>query len=416
MADQGTISRIGGILKTTFGPRVEEQQNKTATVRKRYGKADSYFRAPGDRFEFPARVAGARGAWAPSASDDPLPTPQEQNEQKFAVYDRGYTAQISFYDKDIENASKNFQTFIPLMEDRMTNIIQDGEKIINIDICAGDGSGILGLVNANVAAANTVALQIGTAFGQYGSRYLQDAGDVIDFYDPTLTTSRTGGAGVQVVSVARSVAGAPPTATLSAAVTLTAGDVMVRGGGRVNKSYIGFYSATDDAATTFQGLSRATYPILRGNHINAGGNSLNTGYLENLMDAIDSAAGAPLDEFLMGQAQFAAYLNLGYSLKRFMDTKFDAGFRTAEFAGKPILEDVDVPSQFVYGITKDAVKFGEVSPMNFMDRDGDVLKWYPGYARYAAVPREYGNMLYTRPNALGRIDDLAYTQSVPYAK
>jgi hypothetical protein len=60
MADAGTISRIGGILKTTFGPKVEEQQNKMAVARKRYGKASDYWRAPGNAFVFADQVLRKR--------------------------------------------------------------------------------------------------------------------------------------------------------------------------------------------------------------------------------------------------------------------------------------------------------------------------------------------------------------------
>lgn len=413
MADAGTIGRIGGILKTTFGPKVEEQQNKMAVARKRYGKASDYWRAPGSQFVFPARVAGARGAWAPTASDDPLPSSQEQNEQQFVVNDRGYSARIRFYEKDIENATKNFQTFIPLMEDRMTNIIQDGEKIINIDFY-GDGSGILGLVTSTVTASTTVPLQVGTSFGQYGSRYLMDSGDVIDFYDPTLTTSRTGGVGVLVTAVTRSVSA--PSITVSANVTLSANDVMVRGAGRVNKAYVGIYSMTDDSSTTFQGLSRATYPILKGNHISAGTQALSIGLLQQLEDSISTASGQEPDEILSGKAQTQAYRNLAYSQKRYTSTSVDQGFTKLEFNAKEWIEDVDGPSQYLFMLTKDTIKFGEVSPMNFMDRDGDVLKPVPGFMAYDAIPREFGNFVYTRPNANGRLDNLAYPSLSPYAK
>jgi hypothetical protein len=77
---------------------------------------------------------------------------------------------------------------------------------------------------------------------------------------------------------------------------------------------------------------------------------------------------------------------------------------------------VDCPSQYLFMLTKDTVKFGEVSAMNFMDRDGDVLKWSPGFMAYVAIPREYGNFVYTRPNANGRLDNLAYPSLSPYAK
>jgi len=291
-------------------------------------------------------------------------------------------------------------------------------KVINIDFCAGDGSGILGLVNAAVTAATAVPLQIGTNFGQYGSRYLLDAGDKIDFFDPTLTTSRTGGTGVTVVSVARSVAGSVPTATVSANVTLQANDIMVRfAAGGANKTYIGLFEAANNDSTTFQGKSRATFPALRGQRISANGNSLNQGFLEQIDDAITSAGGT-MDEYLAGQAQFKAYLDLAYAQKRFMTTSLDAGFKKADstFGGKPIIEDVDVPSQVVYGIEKDSIDFMVVTPMSWMDKDGDVLRRVPGFAAYSAVLREYANTYYKTPNHLGVVSELSYSQGVPYSK
>jgi hypothetical protein len=295
----------------------------------------------------------------------------------------------------------------------MTNIIQDGEKVINIDFF-NDGSGILGLVNSTVTASTTVPLQIGTSFGQYGSRYLMDSGDVIDFYDSTLTTSRTGGVGVAVNAVTRSTTA--PSITVSANVTLSTGDVMVRGSGRVNKAYVGIYSMTDDASTTFQGLSRSSFPILKGNHISAATQSLTIGLLQQLEDSIATASGNEPDEILSGKAQTQAYRNLAYSQKRYTSMSVDQGFTKLSFNDKEWIEDVDGPSQYLFMLTKDTIKFGEVSAMNFMDRDGDVLKWSPGFMAYVAVPREFGNFVYTRPNANGRLDNLAYPALSPYAK
>ena len=92
MADTQTVARIGGNLKATFGPVIEEQQNKKALFRNRYGKADNaYFRAPGDHFEFPARIGGNRAGITPTASDDALATPGRQQDKKFTVTDRGYS-------------------------------------------------------------------------------------------------------------------------------------------------------------------------------------------------------------------------------------------------------------------------------------------------------------------------------------
>lgn len=416
MADANTVARIGGLLKTTFGPRVVEQQNMTAFTRKRYGKADNeFYRAPGSQFQFPARIGGNRGGIAPTASDDPLPAALRQQEKQYIQTDRGYAGQIRMYEKDMENATKNFQSFISHKEDEISGVTRDMLKVINIDLCAGDGSGILGTINAGTASA-TQTLAVGTGFGQFGSRYIQQ-NDVVDFYDSTLTTSRTGGAGVTVNSITLSTGGGAASAVFSASITTTTGDIMVRGGGKVNKSYIGLYGVTHNQATTFQGLSTSTYPLLASNRINAAGQPLTESVLRSMISVVSVVSGMEIDEFLAGYAQFDAYEALSFAQKRFTETTVDKGFTKLQFAGKDFYKDVDVPSSIIYGVKKDTILFGEVSPLGFSDMDGTVLKWDPGYMAYRAFIREFGNMLYTNPNQLVCADTLSYPTTNPaYAR
>lgn len=416
MADAGTINRIGGLLKTTFGPRIVEQQNLTAFTRARYGKADNeFYRAPGSQFQFPARVGGNRGGISSLASDDPLPTASRQQEKQFIQTDRSYAAAIRVYEKDMLNAEKNFQSFISHKEDELSGATRDFLKVINIDLCAGDGSGVLGTINAGAASA-TQALAVGTGFAQYGSRYITN-NDVIDFYDPTLTTSRTGGAGVTVNSVILSNGGGPASAVLSASVTTTTGDIMVRGAGKVNKAYVGLYGVTHNQASTFQGLSTSTNPLLASNRINALGQPLTESLLRSMQSVVEVVAGVSIDEYLAGMAQFDAYEAMSFSQKRFTEMKVDKGFTSLMFGDKKFYKDVDVPSSVIYGVKKDTILFGEVSPMGFGDMDGSVLKWDPGYMAYRAYLREFGNMLYTNPNQLVCCDTLSYPTNNPaYAR
>ena len=411
MADTGTIGRIGGILKTVYASGVIDQQNLKAESWERYGKADSFFRAPGAYFAFAARLAGMRGAIAPTASDDPLLQPVEINDKQFTVFDRAYNLQFKFYEKDLRNAERDWQAFTNTMKEKMSTAPLDMKKVINIDFLAGDGSGVLSLINAAATASTTITLQVGTGWFQNGSRYLmQGGGDQIDVYDPTLTISRTGGTGVYVTQVTPSVNGGPATAVLSAAVTVQANDIVVRAGGRVNKSFIGLKAATDNAATSFQGLSRATYPILSGNVIPGNGTlSLSETLLQQLQDVVEIRSGKMLTEFLVGHGQWAQYMSLGWAQKRFTNNgKLDKGFQTADFNGVPFRKDVDVPPYVVYGLIDDIIKYGEVRPMGMLDEDGSVLSKDPGYMRYYAILAIFGNFCYTNPNQLGRIDGLLY--------
>ena len=417
MADANTITRIGGILKNVYGPKIEEQQNKTAVLRTRYGKADNeYVRSmAGDHFEFPARIGGNRAGVSPAASDDALPVAGRQQEKKFTVYDRGYVAVIKMYEKDILNSESNPQAFANHQTNEMTQIVTDTEKVINIDLAAGDGSGILSLIASGTTSA-TQTLAVGTSFGQFGSRYIQ-VGDVLDVYSSDLTTSRTSGAGVTVNSITPSSAGGSATVVFSASVASTTGDVVVRGAGRVNKSYLGLYGATNNQGVTFQGLSTTTYPALKANLIAAAGNYLNEAYLQQLITSINVASGQDMDEFVASHAQFDVYEALGFAQKRFTESTLDKGYETLTFKGKKFVKDVDVPPAVIYGIKRDTVKFGQVTGLNFSELDGKVLKWVQGYSAYTAYMREYGNMVFTHPNQLGCIGGLGYnTLSPAYAR
>jgi hypothetical protein len=410
MADQGTISRIGGILKNTYGPRITEQQNLIAFTRNRYGKADNdFYRGPGDHFEWPARVGGNRASVAAAASDDPLLTPSRQKEVKFSSFDRSYTGGIKVFVGDMQAAQgNNAASFISHKADEMTQLVKDITKVINIDLCAGDGSGVLGLIAAGTNSA-TQSLAVGTGAFQYGSQYIQN-GDVIDVYDATLTTSRTAGVGLTVNSIVRSTGG-NASMVLSGAVTTTTGDVVTRGPGRVNKAYTGFWGATHNQNLTFQGQSTATYPLLASNRIPAGGQSLTESLLRQLQTAVTRSSGVEIDEYLAGFAQYDEYESLGFAQKRFTEAKLDKGYTSLAFGDKAIVKDADMPNAAVYGINKDSVKFGQVSALAWQDDDGSILKQVPGFAAYFAYMIERGQMVYTNPNRLGVIDGLNFAPS-----
>jgi hypothetical protein len=411
MADQNTIARIGGILKNTYGPKIVEQQNLIAFTRNRYGKADNaFYRAAGDHFEFPARVSGNRASVSAVLSDDTLPLAGHQKDVKFAIYDKSYTGQIKLFVADMQAAAgNNGAAFIATKAEEMQQLVKDITKCINIDLVAGDGNGQLGTINTG-ANSTTQTLASGTGAFQYGSQYLQ-VGDVIDIYDPTFTTSRTGLAGATVTSITRSTGGAA-TVVLSLSVNTTTGDFIVRGKGAAGKQYTGFYAPThNQTSTSFQGQSVVTYPQLSGNHIAAGGQSLSESLLRQAQTAVTRASGDEIDEYLCGFAQFDAYEALGFAQKRFMETKLDKGYTTLDFGGKSLVKDVDMPNSVIYGINKESVKFGEVSALNWEDSDGSILKQVPTQMAYSAYMVERGQMIYTNPNKLVVIDGLAFPSS-----
>lgn len=402
MADANTIARIGGILKNSYSDSIVEQQNLTPVARKLFHKAKGV-RLGGDHYEISVRVSGNRAGVGARLSDDALPAAGAQIEKKFSIFDRAYFGVIKVYDKDIENSLTNAQAFANTLDDQVSQVVKDTMKVMNIDTY-GDGSGTLATVNANTSAVTTFVAASGTGFGQNGGLFLQ-VGDAIDIWDPTFVTQRNSTAAVLTITAYEPTT---QTVTVSAAQTLTANDVVVRTLS-VNKSYIGLQSATDNSSSvTFQGLSRSTFPLLRGNVVDAGGAALQEFHLQQILTNINRVSGEEADTILAPHAQWDSYVALGQSLKRYMGTmKLDRGFTELEYNGIPFIKDVDCPQSSIFAFKAEHVQNGVVAPLAWMDKDGHQLKWNPGFASYTAVLREYGNYVYDRPNATGRIQGLS---------
>jgi len=402
LADQNTINRIGGILKNVYSDAIVEQQNLASVARKLFTKAKGV-RMGGDHLEVSIRIGGNRAGVGARNSDDALPVPLRQQEKKFLIYDRAVFGVIRVFDKDIQNTKGNAQAFVNHLDDEVTQIAKDVMKHMNI-MTYGDGTGTLTQVNAATVNSNQFVGKAGTAFGQFGTRYLQ-INDQIDVWDPTFTTQRTPAGGVQITNLA------PSTQTVTVGVaplTLMAGDVVVRANS-ANKEYIGLQLATDNSSSvTFQGLARGTYPLLMGNVVSCAGAGLVEANLQQIISLIEMTSGETPDRFLTANAQWDAYVSLGQSLKRYVNTqKLDRGFQELDYNGIPFLKDVDAPPAAIFALNSEYAQNGVVTGLSWSEEDGSILKWDAGYAQYKGFMREYGNYVWPRPGALGRIDTLA---------
>jgi hypothetical protein len=405
MADANTITRIGGILKNVYSESIVEQQNLASVARKLFTKAKGV-RLGGDHYEISVRIGGNRAGVGARLSDDALPVAGSQQEKKFQVFDRAYFGTIKLFDKDIENSLTDKQAFANTMDDQITQIVKDVMKVMNIDTY-GDGTATLATVNANTSSSTAFVCKQGSAFGQNGGLYLQ-VGDNIDIYDSTLTTLRNSAGGVLISSYEPTTF----TVTLASAQTLTAGDIVIRQGS-LNKAYVGLQLATDNSSSvTFQNLSRSTYPSLRGNVVDASGAALQEFHLQQIESLVARSSGEEIDQILVGFAQWDAYVSLGQALKRYVGTmKLDRGFTELEYNGHAFTKDVDCPNGTIFAFKSAHVQNGVVTPLSWMDREGHLLKWNSGFASYTGIIREYGNYVYDRPNALGRIQNLAFNAS-----
>jgi hypothetical protein len=407
LADSNTITRIGGLLKNVYGG-LETQFNRKAQTYDIFEKSTE--RLGGDHFEMAARVGGNTAGIGARLSDDPTPTPSRQNIQKFQIFDRMLEGTIAVYEKDVENTEGNARAFVNLLDDEIENMVEDLKWHQNI-MLFGDGSGTLASVNANTSSSTTLVAATGSTFGKFGVKYLR-VGDAIDIWSSDQTTQRNSTSSILTITGINPVT---QNVTVSAAQTLTAGDIIVRNNS-LNKEFQGLYLASDNSTSvTFQSLSRNTYPQIQGTVIPANGNGLTESHLQQLDTQIPARSGKELDFIVAGDAQLNAYVGLGQGLKRYQNTnKLDRGFTELEYNGIPLRKDVFCHPQFVYGMNKGTVKKGVVSPLKWSEMDGHILKKVPGFLKYEAVAREIGNWLFEIPAAVGRIDQLAVPNSINF--
>lgn len=407
MADANTLTRIGGLLKNVYGG-LETQFNRKAQTYDIFEKTTE--KLGGDHFEMAARVGGNTAGIGARLSDDPTPTASRQNIQKFQVFDRMVEGVIAVYEKDVENSEGNARAFVNHLDDEIENMVIDLSWHQNV-MLFGDGSGTLASVNANTTASTTFVAATGSTFGKFGVKYLR-VGDAIDIWSSDGNTQRNSTSTILTITGINPVT---QTVTVSAAQTLTAGDIIVRNGS-LNKEFQGFYLASDNSTSvTFQGLSRNTYPQIQGTVIPANGNGLTESHLQQLDTQVPARSGLELDFIVAGDAQLNAYVGLGQGLKRYQNTnKLDRGFTELEYNGTPLRKDVFCHPQFVYGMNKGTVKKGVVSPLKWSEMDGHILKKVPGFLKYEAVAREIGNWLFEVPAAVGRIDQLAVPNAINF--
>lgn len=270
----------------------------------------------------------------------------------------------------------------------------------------GKGDGRLATISAGANSATQ------TVNNTDANRFLKD-GLVVQSVTPgtgAITASGT---------ILNSKASATTFTTAAAMSTTVTSDIIVASGA-FNLAITGKKAMVDDttnAAITFQGLSRSTYPSYRAFRVNANSAGLDVSFLRRALSAGIHINVGELNrdslEIWAHPAQVAAYSALGWNLKRFdgKSMSLDLGFTVHDYEGIGMVEDVDCDkdrldfldfSTFAKYIAKD---FG------WDNKTGSILRQVVGtnaykdqYEAYLTARYNYGC---TRPNKNAFVDNLA---------
>ena len=197
-----------------------------------------------------------------------------------------------------------------------------------------------------------------------------------------------------IVSMSNPIEDASGTQTIvvgpaSSAATLVTGDgITVTATSAASDSFGNVISGLDliidngTVSSTFQNINRSTNPQYNAGVIALTGTpALARDYLRRMLATVQILQGkvSPSLEFISHPAQLHAYMDMGWTLKRFNDAnkKLDLGYTAVEWEGFPWIVDTDSQKDHIFGVDRDLMFKVVARELSFDDRTGSILRQVP---------------------------------------
>lgn len=261
-----------------------------------------------------------------------------------------------------------------------------------------DGTGTLAQANANTAASTTLVIK-GRESVEPALKFI-DVGMAVDIYTGTTLTQSN-------VTVNAITSGGPSSATatltMSAAVTCSASDVLVRAGSYGNEIQGILYSQDGGTSTIFN-IDRSTYISYQGNRTDMAGAQLSLDYCQSAYnnalrrggkDGKISAIYSDFDSLRMYQKLLTAD-------KRYVNTvEGDGGFAKKgefylDFNGTAWVPDQSAPQRVMF-LTADTWKNYVLCELEFADETGSMYIAQTGTDTYETRIRYFSNLFPEKP-------------------
>jgi hypothetical protein len=235
-----------------------------------------------------------------------------------------------------------------------------------------DGSGTLAQLSANASATTTISIS-GRESTEAALKFL-DVGAAIDIVDSGGTVVASN---VEVNSISSGTAtSSTATIVLSAAVTASSGDTIIRSGSQ-DQEIQGLLTQLDGGTSTVFNVDRSTYLAAQGNVVDLGSGQLTLDAMQRAQDEAERLGGMGVSAIYTDYATRRMYQKLLTADKRYVNTvKGDGGFAAKdknflEFNGMPIVADKDCPTRMFFLNEKHIEKY-VLAEMEFADETGSM--------------------------------------------
>ena len=358
----------------------------------------------GNDFRMPLRTGRNQGT-GPRGESATLPAPGKQGYQYITDGLKYFYGLFNITGPLLKASDSNEGAFRKALQAEMEGLTDDLKRHVNLQ-AYGSGNGVL----ATITTGTTSATQpVDTTI------YFQ-GGEYVDIYDSTLTTYR-GSASLSVVSINRSGL----LLVLSSSIATTTGDVLIRASsdsvsatpnndkGQAINGLGNIVSATG----ALHGLNPATagQSFWSSQSIAAASAVVGDSLLRQLKDGIGFESGNDTDTVLITTRGIRnRYANTLTALKRFNDAQsvtLHGGFQALMFDETPMVIDDHCPLGTVFALNTQAMFWSQMSDWEWMDNDGDVLKWESRMDRYVGIIFKYCNLGTWARNRHGKITGAA---------
>jgi hypothetical protein len=418
-----TIANLSNILKEYYlGPVVEQLNNEVLLLSRLESRSEDLV---GKRAYVPLHTGRTSGIGARGELQT-LPTAGKQAYDK-AVYDLKYLyGRVQVSGPSMAKTKNEAGAFLQALKSELDGVRNDLKKDLARQVY-GAGNGVIGGV-ADIAAASGGAQVITLDSSEpirKGHFYVGMVVDVLTTATSNTLASNGGGLPITAVDVAT------PSITVTnvggaLATTSETDFVITRAGARTASGYPNGDSDTGPLSNEIDGIQRIVPSDAAANF---GGITTTAGsFWDNIrVDPASGAASNPDDISLeilqkaMNQVRIAGgmpsvmlttlgiqrdfYMLLQDQVRYTEPTTFRAGFSTLEYAGMPMIADIDAPFGRLYLLDETNLKVFSDQDFHFLDMDGQTLRQVSNLDAYEAIMVRYMNLGATRRNTQAVIGD-----------
>lgn len=412
------------LMKIYFNPRISKQFNTAAVLWNRY--ADGKGIPISNRgMEIPTHLQpNANFDWFSDGGT--LPVGGSEALASALVGFFSFVEAVQLTGAALDAAGNDATTYARALAFNIKMATINAIKYLNIYAYL-DGTGILAKVSA---AAPTLSTTLNTTVpisGTIESGHYLRPGMTVAFMTGTTTPVK---ATATILSMSNAIEDASGSQTMvvgpaSSAGVLAVGDgITVTATSGASDSFQNVISGLElivdngTVSPTFQNINRATVPQYNAGVIALSGSpALARDHLRRILATVQILQGrvSPSLEFISHPSQLHAYMDMGWTLKRFNDAnkKLDLGFTAVEWEGFPWIIDTDCPKDRIFALDRDLMFKVVARELSFDDRTGSILRQVPSSTSgqytdaFVAFLLFRGNLGTYVPNAHVQLNGLA---------